>query len=37
MNPADITDQEIESRIWMAQKNLAFWEDMKRKKAEMGK
>lgn len=35
MNPADITDQEIEDRIWMAKKE--FWEDMKRQKAEMKK
>lgn len=34
MNPADITDHEIESRIWAAQKNLEFWEEMKRKKHE---
>lgn len=34
MNPANITDQEIEDRIWMAKKNLEFWEDMKRKKHE---
>ena len=34
MNPADFTDQEIESHIWQSKKNLEFWEDMKKRKAE---
>ena len=32
MNLTNISLDEIEDRIWMAKKNLAFWEKMKEEK-----